>query len=427
MAQKIFFRFFFIYLLLHVLSWPFFEGIPLLGLIDQGKNYVIDLAVSGFNNYVVHFQDELVPLNGSGDTSFGWVQLQLYLFLALLGTVVWSAIDSKRNSYYRADYYMKTTLRYFIACISFTYGSIKIVAMQMPFPSLSDMATPMGDFLPMRFSWHFIGYSTLYQVFSGIAEVLVGLLLLYRRTVTLGLFIGLGVYVNVMMINLAYDVPVKIFSTHMVIMCLYLLITDARRLLNFFILNRPAMQNVQYHFVPSKKSRKIFRWVSKGAFLAQSAFVFISVYGYYKEDLANAQKEVKPIPYGLYEVSTFVKNGDTLPVLANDSLAWKDFIFERGGWNYATVNSRDTLFKRQYGRGSFYYSADTLKNSLVCYKFNKGDSVYMFTLNYRLHNKDNVELWTKIKSDSIYINLTRSKRKFIMSQKQFHWLSEYNR
>jgi len=80
MAQKIFFRFFFIYLLLHVFSWSFFEGIPLLGLIDSGKNFIIDLAVNGFNDYVVHFQDELVPLNGSGDTSFGWVQLQLYLF-----------------------------------------------------------------------------------------------------------------------------------------------------------------------------------------------------------------------------------------------------------------------------------------------------------------------------------------------------------
>jgi hypothetical protein len=427
--QKILFRFFFIYLLLHVFSWNFFEGIPLLGLIGQGQQYVISLGVTAFNDYIVHFQDELVPLNGSGDTSFGWVQVQFYLFLAALGTVVWSIIDRKRESYYRADYYMKTCIRYFIATISFVYGSIKIVALQMPFPSLSDMATPLGDFLPMRFSWHFVGYSPLYQVFSGMAEVIVGLLLLYRRTVTLGLVIGLGVYMNVMMINLAYDVPVKIFSTHMVIMCLYLLMTDIGRLANFFIFNRPAVHNMQYHFVPSKKSRKIFRYVVKGVFLAHALFMFISVYGYSQEDKADIEKEIKPIPYGMYEVNTFVKNGDTLPVLANDSLVWKDFIFEHYHWGsyYATVNSRDTIFRRDYGRGSFNYSFDSVKNNIVCYKFNKGDSIYIFTLNYRLRDKDNVELWTNIKSDSLYLKLTRSKKQFKMAERQFHWLSESNR
>jgi hypothetical protein len=321
---------------------------------------------------------------------------------------------------------MKTSIRYFIAFVSFTYGVIKIFAMQMPFPSLSDMATPMGDFLPMRFSWHFIGYSTLYQVFSGMAEVTVGVLLLYRRTVTLGLFIGLGVYINVMMINLAYDVPVKIFSTHMVIMCLYLLMTDVKRLVNFFILNRPAMQNMQYHFVPAKKSRKIFRWVLKGLFFVQTVFLISSTYSYYAENEASLTKELKPIPYGMYEVSSFVKNGDTLPVLANDSLAWKDFIFEKR-YNYATVNSRDTIFKRQYGRGSFYYKADTLKNKLVCYKFVEGDSIFMFNLNYRLTDKDNVEMWSAIKQDSVYLKLTRSKKQFKMAEKQFHWITERNR
>ena len=45
-------------------------------------------------------------------------------------------------------------------------------------PTLSQLATPLGDLLPMRLSWLFIGYSTPYQVFSGVMETVAGLLLL---------------------------------------------------------------------------------------------------------------------------------------------------------------------------------------------------------------------------------------------------------
>ena len=78
-------------------------------------------------------------------------------------------------------------------------------------PRLSQLATPLGDLLPMRFSWLFIGYSVPYQFFSGAMETIAGLLLLYRRTVTAGLFAATGAFMNVVMINLAYDVPVKLF------------------------------------------------------------------------------------------------------------------------------------------------------------------------------------------------------------------------
>jgi hypothetical protein len=71
----------------------------------------------------------------------------------------------------------------------------------MPAPSLSQLATPLGDFGAMRLAWLYMGYSGPYQVFSGMAEVITGLLLLYRRTVTLGLLAGLGVFINVMTMN----------------------------------------------------------------------------------------------------------------------------------------------------------------------------------------------------------------------------------
>ena len=132
------------------------------------------------------------------------------------------------------------SVRYYIAQAALSYGIIKLFALQMPFPSLSLLSTPLGDLLPMRFSWVFIGYSVPYEFFSGAMETVAGLLLLYRRTITAGLFAATGAFMNVVMINLAYDVPVKLFASHLLFACLFLLALDAKRLLRLLVLNQPV-------------------------------------------------------------------------------------------------------------------------------------------------------------------------------------------
>src|SRR6185503_1038008 len=118
--------------------------------------------------------------------------------------------------------------------------------LQMPFPALSQLATPLGDLLPMRLSWLFIGYSTPYQIFSGAMETVAGLLLLNRRTVTAGLFAATGAFLNVVMINLSYDVPVKLYSMHLLFASLFLLALDSPRLVNFLVLNRTTSATAAY-------------------------------------------------------------------------------------------------------------------------------------------------------------------------------------
>lgn len=122
----------------------------------------------------------------------------------------------------------------------------------MVFPSLHQLATPLGDLLPMRLSWLFIGYSSPYQIFSGVMEVFAGSLLLYRRTATLGAFVAAGVFTNVMMLNMCYDIPVKIFSMQLVAVSLFLLANESKRMICFFILNKPADTCSIYHSVTLK-------------------------------------------------------------------------------------------------------------------------------------------------------------------------------
>ena len=420
--QKVLFRFFFIYLLLQVFQRPFFESVPVFSLIADAQHYICFIIVNIFNTYILHFKDKLVPMELSSDSLFHWAQLILFFTLAVAGTLVWSVLDRKRKSYYRASLLLVMVLRYFIAYISFMYGIIKLYGLQMPFPTLTYMTTPLGDLLPIKLSWLYIGYSEPYQVFSGLLEFTVGMLLLYRRTVTLGLVVGLGVYINVLMMNLCYNIPVKLFSIHLVLMCLYLLARDGRRLANFFIFNRPAAQNVLYYFTASKTVR-VVRLSIKFIFVLAVMYLLAGPYNYKKRQVVTNAKEIKPIPYGLYNVTTFVKNGDTLPVLATDTLIWKDIIFERGNKS-ASVNTADTLFKKIYNRGLFYYKADTIKNTMVCFKHTKKGKVVIFNLRYKLSgNKKHVQMWVGLKKDSLYLELDKSNREFALSKKPFNWVT----
>ena len=54
----------------------------------------------------------------------------------------------------------------------------------------------------------------------------------------LGTLISFAVLTNVIMLNFAYDVPRKIYTIHLILMCLFLLLPDMRRLLDLFVFNR---------------------------------------------------------------------------------------------------------------------------------------------------------------------------------------------
>ncbi|MGY0037489.1 hypothetical protein [Pedobacter sp. NJ-S-72] len=101
------------------------------------------------------------------------------------------------------------------------YGMAKIIKLQFPFPSNYRMIQAYGDSSPMGLAWTFLGFSKGYNLFMGIAEVM-GILLLFRRTLTIGAIIALMTTANVMAINYFYDVPVKILSTALVLMCIFI-------------------------------------------------------------------------------------------------------------------------------------------------------------------------------------------------------------
>lgn len=408
--RKVLFRFFCIYLLLYITPWTWLGSLPLLGLLgeyyDQAEHWLVQLT----NTHLLHMSSVRMPSNGSGDTTYNYAHVRFLVVAAVVGSLVWTVID-KRKNYTIAYYWLLIIVRYFVAMQALSYGIIKLFVQQMIFPPLSALATPLGDLLPMRLSWYFIGYSAPYQFFSGAVEFLAGFLLLFRRTSTLGAFIAASVFLNVMVLNLCYDIPVKLFSIHLFLFSNFLLLGDLNRLLNFFILNKPVQP--ARRFMLPKKWMRVTQTGLKVAFAI--LFLIMPLYGFF-EGAAGSSVQ-KKLTTGVFAVDQFQGS-------AVDSLRWKDVVFETT--NSGSIQTADTLLRQRYRRGYFSYSLDTLNRTIAFKKF-ATDTVALFTMGYAMPDTNHILLRGKIRNDSINVALTRQKRHFQLMERQFHWVSEANR
>jgi hypothetical protein len=181
----------------------------------------------------------VIQRSGSGDKTYDWVHAFTLVVIAAAAAAVWTW-RSRRAHDVRLLQWSHLITRFALGSTLVTYGVVKAVPLQMPFPMLNRLLERYGDFSPMGVLWASIGASPAYQIFTGSVELLAGLLLFIPRTSTLGALVALATTVQVFTLNMAYDVPVKLFSFHLIVMALFLLAPDARRLANMLVLNRIA-------------------------------------------------------------------------------------------------------------------------------------------------------------------------------------------
>ncbi len=141
-----------------------------------------------------------------------------FLVIAAVGTIVWSLLDRNRPNYQRLQKWFMVYLRLVLATTMIPYGATKIFPWQFPAPTLSKLVQRYGDSSPMGLLWTFMGASRSYSFFGGATELLAGMLLVVPRLATLGALVCIGVMSNVLMLNLGYDVPVKLGSIHLLLM-----------------------------------------------------------------------------------------------------------------------------------------------------------------------------------------------------------------
>ena len=416
--MRVAYRFICCYLILYIL--PDEGHVNLIGPIP-GSSFLIKNYVGMWQAFVrwvaVHWFHLSGPVvlratgQGSGDTTLDYVQHFCYLLIAAAAALTWSVLDSQRPNYRRLHAWLHIAVRYALAFTMFGYGFAKVIPMQFRQPTLSRLIEPLGDFSPMGLLWTFIGYSTAYTIFSGAAEVLGGALLLFRRTATAGAMVSAAVLLNIFTMNMCYDVPVKLYSFNLLLMALFVMAGDLRRVANCLVLNRPAppadLSGARFDRRRMRIAAVVFQVVFVGLFLYDDVKVN---WGYYTQSVLHP---VRPPIYGLYDVEGFRLNGQEIPPLLTDTTRWKRVILQFP--TNASVRMMDDSTR------GFEAAYDAAQNRLTLTTPDKDKSVFQ----YSKPDPDHVLLEGRLKQDVLAMRLRRvDPQKFLLMNRGFHWINE---
>jgi hypothetical protein len=160
--QRFGLRFSLVYWLLYCLPSPFNSLIPWFGY-SWGLKYsqVEDRIVRWTAQRLLGIQETLVAPNGSGDTTFAYIQVLICFVVALLAAVVWSAADRRRTEHPWIKDLLRSYLRYVLAFTMLGYGLAKVGTEfnQFPPPDVDQLMKTYGESSPMNLVWTFMGAS----------------------------------------------------------------------------------------------------------------------------------------------------------------------------------------------------------------------------------------------------------------------------
>lgn len=259
-----------------------------------------------------------VGITGSGDMTWRWVQVLWTAVFSLGLGLTWAAIDRRRD-YRTLHAWLRIVVRYDLALVMFSYGLAKLVELQFGPVSPIELTRTYGDSSPMGLAWTFMNYSRPYRCFGGLLELLGGLLLLSRRTTTLGALVIAGVMSNVVALNFCYDIAVKLGSSILLLMAVFLIAPELPRLRAFFLRNE-TVAGVDLTAPVLGPRMQVLRKIARVGFWALLA-TLTALYVY----LSGVLRAEAPRPalYGLYEVEEFALDGAGRPPLITDAARWR--------------------------------------------------------------------------------------------------------
>ena len=147
-VRRLAFRFVFVYLVLYNFPGTLIYDIPPVERAFDGLDHKL----------VLWFAGRVLPLrgpitvfpNGSGDTTYNYVQILLYAVFALGAACVWSAIERRSTRHETLHEALRIYVRFVLGLILFDYGMVKVLKSQFPQPDFDVLLEPYGKSSPMR-------------------------------------------------------------------------------------------------------------------------------------------------------------------------------------------------------------------------------------------------------------------------------------
>jgi hypothetical protein len=338
LRTRIAFRLCFLYFTLYVVTTQMIAGLflfsflPFGGLPNLGATGYMKGLVTWTATNVFKVTSPFVTVNtGSGDKTIDWVQSFCLFVIAAVATALWSIADRRRDNHASLHKWFHLFLRFAVGSTMVSYGMVKAIPLQMPAPNLTRLLEPFGHFSPMGVLWYSIGASRGYEMFAGFVELTGGILLFVPRLRILGALVTLAASVQIFTLNMTYDVPVKLFAFHLILMSLVLLAPEAKRIMRVLVLNKTAEPSTQPPLFRGLRARRVMFAVQLllGAYIIGMNFDTA-----HKAWFSRGGGAPKPPLYGIWNVDEMKVDGVVRSPVVNDYGRWRRVIIQ----NSATMS-----------------------------------------------------------------------------------------
>jgi hypothetical protein len=405
-GKRVAFRFAFAYFALYLFPSPL-GIIPGLSKLTDAYRKFATLVVLWVAKHWIRLSQEIPTANlSSGDKLYDYLQLLCVVALATIVAVVWSIVDRKRLNYDRLFAFLRIWVRYYLACTMMGYGMFKVFRLQFPPNTAWRLIERYGDSSPMGILWAFMGASGSYTIFGGLAELIPGVLLFFRRTTTLGALVLVAVLTNIVLMNFSYDVPVKLYSSNLLLMAAFLLIPEMRRLSNVLIFNR-ATEKVNVSWAPAP------RWVQVARTIAKVGFIGIAFFHYTQRSMKVLKQRadlIKSTLFSVYEVEEFDKRGEA--TASNNALKrWRTVGIGPNGMVSRSFDESEERFG--------------LKHDATPKTLSSSGADKRSLLTYTQPDDSHLILEGTLRDEPIKVKLRKlDPSKFLLVNRGFHWINE---
>src|SRR5262249_53769579 len=238
-------------------------------------------------------------------------------------------------------------------------------------------------------------------------------LLLLPRTTLLGALICVADSTMVFSLNMSYDVPVKLYSFHLLLMGAFLIGPDLGRLKNMFILNRQVEPARPARFFKGKWRNRI----PQAALTALGLFLLgLNFYGAWQARTQYGWLAPKSPLYGIWNVEELSVDGQEKPPLVTDEGRWRRVIFQ---------SPTGMAIQPMVGTNLYYRAAlDMDESKIVLTKGNDAD--WKAEITFERQDADHLKIDGDMDGHRTRASLIRfDGAKFLLNNRGFHWVQEF--
>jgi hypothetical protein len=312
-----------------------------------------------------------------------WPALAGLLLLSFLIAYSWQRIGKGE----RLHGLFQTIIAFYVAYAITGYGAAKILKTQFQPPNYI-LETPIGDLNGFWLTWTYYGYSQTMAYILGWTQIIGCILLLFRQTRLIGVFVLLPVMVNIDLIDHFYEIsPLAYYNAlHYTFLLFFLLFLDYDKLRLAFL---------SYQEKVSLNGRAVLLNVIR---------VLVIGLAFWRIGALRDGFQPKTKLNGVWKIESIARNDKVVLPSAYQDSVWSKVYFE---WRYGCLfKYNPDKFQKRDLRGN-YKIDETAKIIRIGFPNEKGDSADSMRVNYTFLNDSTLTMQGRYKADSLALKLRK--------------------